>query len=174
MPILQTQRLHLRKLTTEDAPFVLKLVNDPTWLRYIGDRGVRNLEDARAYILNGPVDSYRRRGFGLYLVELRDSGAPIGLCGLIKRPELEDVDLGFALLPNFTGHGYAREAAAAVLEQGHGELGINRIIAITLPENERSIGLLENLGFQFERMIAFPPKGELLKLFVSHGLEVEK
>jgi RimJ/RimL family protein N-acetyltransferase len=169
MPILQTQRLRLRQLTAEDAPFVLKLVNDPSWLQYIGDRGVRNLEDARHYILNGPVESYRVRGFGLYLVELEGAKIPIGLCGLIKRPELEDVDLGFALLPEFTGKGYALEAAAAVLEQGHAALGIDRIVAIATPGNERSIRLLEKLGFRFERMIAFPPKGERLKLFASHG-----
>lgn len=174
MPILQTQRLRLRQLTVQDAPFVLKLVNDPTWLRYIGDRGVRNLKDARDYILNGPMESYRTRGFGLYLIELKDTQTPIGLCGLIKRPELADVDLGFALLPDFAGKGYAAEAAAAVLEQGHGVLGIDRIIAITMPDNERSIRLLEKLGFRFERVIAFPPEGELLKLFVSHDVEVEK
>lgn len=174
MPILQTQRLNLRQLTAKDAPFVLKLVNDPTWLRYIGDRGVYNLEDARDYILNGPVESYRIRGFGLYLVELKDTKIPIGMCGLIKRPELEEVDLGFALLPDFAGKGYALEAAAAVLEQGHAALGLDRIVAITTPDNERSIRLLEKLGFRFERMIAFPPEGERLKLFASLGSKVEK
>jgi RimJ/RimL family protein N-acetyltransferase len=164
MQVLETDRLILRWLTVEDAAFILELVNDPSWLQFIGDRGVRTLEDARNYILKGPVEMYGRLGFGLYLVELKDEGVPIGMCGLIKRDSLKDVDIGFAFLPSFRGRGYAYEAASAVLAYGKSTLGLERIVAIVSPGNDRSIRLLEKLGLQFEQRVQLSERDEV-KLF---------
>lgn len=163
--VIETKRLVLRRLTEEDAPFVLELLNDPGWLRYIGDKGVRNLDDARRYIRTGPVDMYARRGFGLYLTSLKEGGQPIGLCGLLRREGLEDPDIGFALLPAFRGQGYAHEAAAATLAYGRGTLGLGRIVAITSPGNERSARLLEKLGLKFYGMTRLTPDAEEVRLF---------
>lgn len=166
MKVLETDRLVLRRLSVDDADFMLGLLNDPSWLRFIGDRGVRTREDARAYILKGPIDMYERLGFGIYLTELKEGGAPIGICGLVKRDFLEDVDIGFALLPGFWGQGYAYEAASAVMEYAKGALGLKRIVAITNPENQSSIRLLEKLGLQFDRMIRTTADGPEIRLFV--------
>ena len=149
MNVLETERLILRWLSADDAAFILELVNDPGWLRFIGDRGVRTLADARDYILNGPVAMYHRMGFGLYMVQLRQSATPIGMCGLIKRPNLEDVDIGFAFLPAFGGQGYAYESASAVMAYAQNALGLNRVVAIVDPDNQRSISLLKKLGLNF-------------------------
>jgi RimJ/RimL family protein N-acetyltransferase len=151
--VIESDRLVLRQLTVEDAPFILSLLNDPDWLRFIGDRGVRTLEDARKYLLTGPLESYARHGFGLFLTELKADGAPIGLCGLLKRDVLEDVDVGYAFLPQFRGYGYAYEAAAAALRYGKETVGLKRVAAITNPENARSIRVLEKLGLAFEKMV---------------------
>ncbi len=122
MKILETERLVLRRLTAGDAAFILELLNEPAFLENIGDRGARTLADARRYIARGPVASYRKFGFGLYLVELKDSGTPVGICGLLKRESLEDVDIGFAFLRRYWSQGYARESAAAVMHYGWTEL----------------------------------------------------
>ena len=166
MKVLETDRLVLRRMSVDDADFMLGLLNEPSWLRFIGDRGVRTREDARAYILKGPVDMYDRLGFGLYITELKGEGTPIGICGLVKRDFLADVDIGFALLPGFWGQGYAYEAASAVMEHGKGALGLKRIVAITNPENHSSIRLLEKLGLKFDRMIRATADGPEIRLFV--------
>lgn len=153
MTVLETERLFLRRLTVDDAEFILTLLNEPSFLRYIGDKQVRDLEGARQYILNGPVASYERNGFGLNLVELRDSHTPIGICGLLKREELPDPDIGFAFLPAFWNKGFAFEAAAAVLHGAREQLRIQRILAITSLDNDASIKLLQRLGFRFERVM---------------------
>ena len=153
MKVVETERLILRWLSAEDAAFVLELVNDPAWLRFIGDRGVRTLADARDYILKGPVAMYHREGFGLYLVQLKQSVTPIGICGLIKRPGLEDVDIGFAFLPAFYGQGYAYESASAIMSYAQDTLGLERVVAITAPDNQRSIALLTKLGLSFVDML---------------------
>jgi RimJ/RimL family protein N-acetyltransferase len=163
MTVLETERLLLRRMTVDDAQFILTLLNEPSFLRYIGDKQVRSLADARQYILNGPVASYERHGFGLLLVELRESRMPIGMCGLLKREELPDPDVGFALLPDFWSRGFAFEAAAAVLQDARDRL--QRILAITSLDNEASIKLLERLGFTFERVTKLSEQGEPLKLF---------
>jgi RimJ/RimL family protein N-acetyltransferase len=165
MKVLETKRLVLSTLSVDDAPFILVLLNDAAFLRYIGDRGVRNLDDARRYILSGPVDSYERHGFGLYLTQLKDSGLPIGICGLLKRESLPDVDVGFAFLPEYRGKGYGYESAAAVLAHGRSVLGLKRIVAITSPDNEHSIRLLEKLGLRFEEMIELSDDGRESRLF---------
>lgn len=165
MKVLETERLILRRMSTDDAGFILGLLNEPSWLRFIGDRGVRTIEDAQDYILNGPVAMYARLGFGLYLVELKDDGSSMGLCGLIKRDFLDDVDIGFAFLPKYWGQGYAYEAASAVLAYGQGVLGLKRIVAITAPDNDRSARLLEKLGLRFERLVRYPDDGREVRLF---------
>jgi RimJ/RimL family protein N-acetyltransferase len=166
--VLETDRLILRRLSTDDAEFVFELVNDPAWLRFIGDRGVRTLDDARDYIRKGPVESYSRLGFGLYAVELKEGGSPIGICGLVKRDFLEDVDIGFALLPAFRGKGYAREAARATMSYARNVVGLERIVAITSRDNDASARLLEEIGLRFERMIRISPDSpEDVRLYAS-------
>lgn len=150
MIVLQTERLQLAHLNDADAPFILELLNDPDWLLHIGDRGVRNLDDARAYIANGPGAMIARHGHGLYRVDRRADGAKLGLCGLIKRDSLPDVDLGYAFLPAARGQGYALEAAAAALAQARDLLRLPRLLAITAPANSASARLLEKLGMRLQ------------------------
>ncbi|MFB5252799.1 GNAT family N-acetyltransferase [Bacillus mycoides] len=163
MIVLETERLTLRWLDVKDAPFILELVNDPAWIQFIGDKGIKNLEDAKKYILNGPVDMYNKMGFGLYLVERKEDLTPLGMCGLIKRDSLEDVDIGFAFLEKFRSKGYGYESAAAVIEYGVQKLGLKRIVAITSIDNAASGTLLEKVGLRFEKTIS--DSGEDLKLF---------
>lgn len=165
--VLETQRLVLRRLELADAGFILEITNDPDWLRHIGDRGIRSLDDACRYISDGPCAMYERHGFGLYLVGLRDGGTPIGLCGLIKRDWLDDVDIGFAFLPAFRGCGYALEAAAATLEYGRAILGLHRIAAIVSPGNADSLRLLGRLGMRLERSVLPPNETSSLCLYVT-------
>lgn len=165
--ILETNRLTLRELSTDDAGFILELLNDPSFLHNIGDRGVRTREDAIQYLLKGPIDSYSRLGFGLWLVELKDSQVPIGMCGLIKRDTLEDVDIGYAFLPPFWSKGYASESASAVMEYGFKTLGLKRLVAITNPDNAGSIRVLEKIGLRFERRIKLIQDGAEVMLFSS-------
>jgi RimJ/RimL family protein N-acetyltransferase len=163
--ILETDRLILRRLDVEDAGFILALVNEPSWLRFIGDKGVRSLEDARNYIRKGPMDSYERFGFGLYLTELKGETIPIGMCGLLKRESLNDVDLGFAFLPQFWRRGFGYESASAVIAYGKTSLGLKRLVALTAPDNESSIGLLEKLGFTYVRMVKLSEESPESRLF---------
>ena len=165
MRVLETDRLLLRHLTTDDAEFILELLNEPSWLRFIGDRGVRTLDDARAYVVEGPVAMYERHGVGLYLVESKSDATPLGICGLIRRDTLEDIDIGFAFLPRHWGKGYALESAAAVLEHGRHALGLRRIVAITSLDNDSSIRLLEKLGMTFARTMRMPGEAEDVRLF---------
>jgi len=164
--ILETERLILRLQTTDDASFILELLNDPSWLQFIGDRGVRTIEDAKAYILNGTVRMYEQYGFCLFLVERKEDHVPIGICGLVKRDSLEDVDIGFAFLPKYWAKGYAYEAASAVMAYGKDKLGLNRIVGITTQENHASAKLLKKIGLQFEQLIQLANDAEELSLFV--------
>lgn len=152
MLTLETERLLLRPFTTDDAPFVLTLLNEPSFLRFIGDKKVRNLEDARQYLLNGPIATYERHGFGLLLVELKDSNTPAGMCGLLKREELPEPDIGFAFLPAYWNKGLAFEAATAVMNDARERLKLTKILAIVSLDNDSSIKLLERLGLEFERI----------------------
>ncbi len=169
MIVVETERLVLRRVTAEDAPFILELLNDPDWLRYIGDKNVRNLEDAHGYIQTGPMAMYARYGLGLYVTALKEGGIPIGLCGLLRRDGLPDPDLGFAFLPAFRGRGFGSEAAAATLEYGKKTLRLERVVAITSPDNVRSGRLLEKLGMRFDRMIRLTPESDEVKLFSPAG-----
>ena len=167
MPVIESPRLALHRLTTDDADFILELLNEPSFLRYIGDKGVRTREDACRYLSDGPIASYDRFGFGLYRVERRDGGEPIGMCGLLKRDSLEDVDVGFAFLPRFWSRGFAFESASAVLAHGRRTWGLKRILAITSPDNEASIRLLAKLGFRFERMARLSEETPEVKVFAA-------
>jgi ribosomal-protein-alanine N-acetyltransferase len=164
-PPIVTARLNLHRFTLEDAAFIFELVNDPAFVRFIGDKGVRTLDDARKYLLNGPLASYAEQGFGLCKVVRRSDGAAVGMCGLLKRDTLEDVDIGYAFLPAYWGHGYAREAVSAVLEYGRAALRLARVVAITDPANAASIRVLEQAGFTFERTIQLTPDATPLSLF---------
>ncbi|MEP6633965.1 MAG: GNAT family N-acetyltransferase [Luteimonas sp.] len=171
MNVLSTSRLDLRRLTSADAPFIFGLVNEPSWLRHIGDKGVRDLDGARRYIADGPMKMYAERGFGLYLVVRKEDGAPLGLCGLIKRDALEDVDIGFAFSPAYWGRGYAREAAQATLEHAHDAFGLSRLAAIVSPDNVDSIKLLEAIGFGFEDRLRMPGEKRDVFLYIRSTAE---
>lgn len=167
MKVLETERLLLRQFSTDDADFILRLLNEPSFIQNIGDRGVRTLEDARSYILRVPVASYKKNGFGLYLVVLKETGASIGMCGLIKRETLEDVDIGYAFLPEYWSKGYAVEAAMAVKEYARDGIGLKRLVAITDPVNQASIRVLEKIGLRFEKMIRLSEDDIELKLLAA-------
>jgi RimJ/RimL family protein N-acetyltransferase len=165
--VIETERLNLRRMTVDAAEFILELLNDPSFIRNIGDKQVRTIADARQYILNGPVVSYERFGLGLYVVELKESGASIGICGLIKRETLADVDIGFAFLPKFRSKGYAVESAAAVKAYGLETLGLRRIVAVVNPDNDGSIRVLEKIGLKYERMVRLSGDEPEIKLYAS-------
>jgi RimJ/RimL family protein N-acetyltransferase len=162
---IETERLELREFTADDAAFVHRLVNEPSFLRYIGDRGVRTLDDARRYIADGPVTGYARDGHGLMKVVRKADDAGIGMCGVLKRDTLPEPDIGFSFFPEHWSQGYALESARAVLRHARETLGLGRILAITTADNEPSMRLLARLGFRFDRMIPF--NAEELRLFVS-------
>jgi ribosomal-protein-alanine N-acetyltransferase len=172
MSTILTPRLSLRELDCADAEFILELLNEAGFIRFIGDKGVRSPAEAREYILQGPMDSYARNGFGLYAACLRSpasNGAPagtaIGICGLVKREGLSDPDVGFAFLSRFWSNGYAVESAAAVLDHARRVLRLERIVAITSPDNAQSIAVLEKIGLKFERGIRLVDHAPELKLF---------
>jgi ribosomal-protein-alanine N-acetyltransferase len=149
MNALKTERLAIRQFELSDAAFILRLVNDESFLHFIGDKGVRTLEDACDYLSDGPIASYHAHGFGLFHVAEKLSGEPIGMCGLLKRDGQQHPDIGFAFLPEYCAQGFAYESAVAVLEYGHLKLDIDTIVAFVNPDNERSIRLLERLGLAY-------------------------
>ena len=157
MTVIETPRLRLERLVLDDAPFILQLVNEPSWLQFIGDKGVRTLDDARAYLVNGPLTMYERCGHGLYRVDLAESGEAVGMCGLIKRDTLPDVDIGYALFPAHWGQGYAAEATTATRDYARDTLQLPRLLAICSPDNARSIALLQKLGLVYEGAREFTP-----------------
>lgn len=163
--IIETDRLILCQFSGDDSEFILELLNTPGWIQFIGDKGIRTLDDAKNYIVNGPMKSYERFGFGLYLTKLKNEDTPIGMCGLIKRDNLDDVDIGFSFLPEYTGKGYALESASATLSYGKISLGLKRIVAITNQDNYKSIKLLDKLGFQFEKKLTLTDVKDELMLF---------
>jgi RimJ/RimL family protein N-acetyltransferase len=165
LTVLETKRLYLRQFTTDDAEFIFELLNDPSWIRNIGDRNIRTIDDACSYIVNGPVASYAKNGFGLWLVVLKEKGESIGMCGLIRRENLEDIDIGYALLPRFWSKGYAVEAARAVKEYAKDAVGLKRLVAIVDPANAESIRVLEKLGLHYEKMVRLSADDIDLKLF---------
>ncbi len=163
--VIETERLILRKFTIEDAPFMLELLNTPTWIRFIGDRNVHSVEEAQQYLINGNIKNYSTHGFGFYLVAVKETGESIGMCGLVKRDSLDDTDIGFAFLPQFIGKGYGFEAASATLIYAQNTLQLHKIIAIVNPDNADSIKLIKKIGLQFEKMVQLPFTDIELMLF---------
>jgi len=163
--ILETKRTILREVIEDDAKFILDLLNQPLFIKYIGDRNVRTVQQARDYIENRFMESYKKFGFGMWAVELKETNAPIGICGFVKRDLLPDADIGFAFLPQFEKQGYAFETADAVMKYGKDVLGLNRVLAITSQDNKNSGKLLEKINFRFESLIKLPHDTEELKLF---------
>lgn len=163
--IIDTDRLQIRELSTlSDLPFILELFNDPSFIRFVGDRGLRTLDDSHRYV-EEQAASYHRNGFGLWAVDLKSDAIPVGICGLLRRPPLTDVEIGFGFLERFCRKGYASEAAGAVMSFGRQRLGLKRIVAVTAPDNDGSIRILEKLGLQFETLIDLPGYEERRKLF---------
>jgi RimJ/RimL family protein N-acetyltransferase len=173
MKILATERLQLRHLEPSDAAFMLELLNEPAYLQHIGDKGVRTLDQARDFIVQKMAISYEKNGYGLYLVELTQTGAPLGICGLVKRDGLEDIDIGFAFLQQFWSKGYAYESARAIMDYARDTVGLKRIVAITALDNWSSIGLLEKLGLKFDSVIQLPGHERSSKFFVKPFTEVK-
>lgn len=162
--ILQTPRLQLRQFSLDDWRFIIHLLNSEGWLKYIGDRNVITKEQAHHYLKKGPLKSYKQNGFGLCMVETKD-GVPIGMCGIIKRDYLEHPDIGFAFLPEYCSMGYAQEIASATLVHARNDLKIQNISAITLPNNVKSIRLLEKIGLRFIKSFRTDPEAEELLLY---------
>jgi len=163
MLILKTKRLLFEEVVVADAPFFLELLNTPTWIEHIGDRGVRTIEAAEEYLKDKVIKSYIENGFGFYKLLLQDEKVPIGICGVVKRPDLEHPDIGYALLPKYTGKGYALEAAKATMEYATSTLQLDTIVAITTEANEKSRSLLEKIGLQLVGKKDY--KGEELLLY---------
>jgi len=161
--ILETERLIIRELVEDDAAFIYKLLNSPKFIKYIGDRGVRSDEDARVFIRDRYRKSYEQNGYGLYAVELKANGTPVGMCGLVRRDTLPAPDLGFAFLPEHEGKGYGYESSLAVIDLGREKFGFDELLAITTLDNDASVGLLTKLGFEFDSVID-TPEGEKLNL----------
>ncbi|MCE5232476.1 MAG: GNAT family N-acetyltransferase [Xanthomonadaceae bacterium] len=163
--MLETERLTLRRFAYEDAAFIVELLNDPSFIENIADKGVRTLDDARRYLDDGPLASYAAHGFGLWRVGLKADDTPIGMCGLLKRDALDDPDIGYAFLPRYAGRGYAHEAAAATLACARDAFGLRRVVAIVSAGNARSIGLLGKLGFAYEREVLLPHHAAPIPLY---------
>lgn len=166
MKILETERLVLREIAATDDAFILDLLNQPSFIKYIGDRNVRDPEQARDFIETRYRKSYADNGYGLYAVELKETGEPIGMCGFVKRDGLPDADIGFAFLPQFEKKGYALESADAVMKYGRENLGLKRVLAITSQNNESSMKLLGKLGFKFDKLVRLPNDTEEINMFV--------
>lgn len=164
--LIETDRLRLREFTLDDAPFVLKLVNEPAWLENIGDKSVHSLDDACNYLLQGPIKSYQDNGYGLYLTELKLKGEPVGMCGLVKREFFENPDVGFAFLPQYWGLGFASEAARATLDYAQQHLHINTVLGLTSMGNASSMRVLEKIGLKFDKVVDLPGYDEQSRLFV--------
>ena len=165
MKILETKKLILQKVSPDDAGIILKLLNEPSFIQNIGDRGVRTLDDARDYISDRLIASYENFGFGMYLVIVKDTGAPAGMCGLVRRNGLEDIDIGYAFFPQHWSKGYATEAALAVKEYAKDTIGLKRLVAITAPDNIGSTHVLEKIGLEFEKMVKLSEDDIELRLY---------
>lgn len=163
--IAETARLRIRRLTVEDAVFVLALTNEPAFLAHIGDKGLRSVEDAERFLREGPWTNQPRPGYGQFAVELKETGSPVGVCGLLYREGLDLSDVGFAVLSQYRGQGLAFEAAEAVMRYGRSTLGLTQIVGLTSRSNVASIRLLEKLGLRFERMAAMGDKGKKAALY---------
>ena len=165
MIVAETPRLLIRHLTAADAAFTVQLLNEPSFINNIADRGVRTLEDALHYLADGPIKSYQKHGYGLFLVELASTGEALGFCGLLYRDYLLETDIGFAFLPQYWGQGYALEAAKAVVQYGYHKLCLPRIVGLTSAGNIPSVKVLTKLGLQFEKTVVMQPQQNEVMLF---------
>ena len=163
--IIETKRLRIRKLTLNDASFFYELVNDPDWIRFIGDRNVQTLQDAEDYLTNRIFKAYKDWGFGFYAVVNKKSDDLVGISGFVKRDELEHVDVGFAFLPKGRGQGFAYESTQALMNYGQETLNFTTVLAIANNDNERSHSLLKKLGFQFDKHIKLYEEEQEISLF---------
>jgi len=169
MAIAETNRLIISKLTKDDAAFFLELVNSPNWIKYIGDRNLKTVKDAKDYLKNGTIKSYKNYGFGFYKLQLKEENfKSIGTCGLVKREQLDDVDIGFAMLPKYEGKGFGYESSVAILKLAKEKFNLKKIVAITLPTNHSSINLLEKLGLTYEKRVKPFEDDEELLLFAKY------
>ncbi|RYY35866.1 MAG: N-acetyltransferase [Sphingobacteriaceae bacterium] len=166
MTIIQTERLTLRELTLHDSGFILELLNTPGWIANIGDFGIKTVEAAESYLLTGPINSYEKNGFGLWAVTEKTNGQLIGMCGLLNRDTLDDIDVGYALLPEYTDAGYGYEATLAAVKYAFEVCNVPRIAAICIEANIRSINLLKKLGFTFQKYIRLRVDGDELMYFI--------
>jgi RimJ/RimL family protein N-acetyltransferase len=171
---LRTERLQLRWLTLDDAELMLAVWNDPAFVRFVGDRGIRTVDEARMTMEEGTMKLYSDHGYGPFRMALADSDEPIGICGLFRREGLDDPDIGFATLPEFCGRGFAFEAACAVIDHARDELGLLRLIAIVSPENEASVGLIRKLGLRFERMYRMAGDDDDIAIYGVQLLDMEE
>jgi len=166
--VLETERLILSRLTIDDAPFMLMLFNDPSFIDNICDKNIRTLEQAQQHIRDAPLESYKKHGYGPYLVQLKQTDELIGICGLYKREEFDFADIGYAFLPQFTGQGFACEAAQATLKYALNQLKLTKVLAITSLKNSRSEKLLNKIGLKLQGTIAYGDDQEQTKLFSTH------
>lgn len=162
---LRTERLVMRRIGTDDAELMLAIWTDPAFVKHVGDRGIRTVEQAREAIREGAMRLFADHGYGPFSMNLKNDGSQIGICGLFKRDNLDAPDIGFAVLPAYCGSGYAGEAARAVVEHARDDLGIEVLTAIVSPENAPSVGLIEKLGLAFERMITMPGDDKAISLY---------
>lgn len=167
--LIETERLLLRECVPEDADVVLRLLNEPSFLENIGDRGVHTPEEAAAYIINGPIASYAEHGFGMYMVLCKETGEPVGMCGLLRRAQFDHPDVGYAFFPEFWGRGFASEAASGVIEHARRTLGVSRVLGIVSPHNSASIQVLEKIGFTFQEHAVFELDGSDVLVYASTG-----
>jgi|SRR5690606_7199323 len=166
--IAETNRLIISKFTFDDAPFFLELANSPNWIKYIGDRHLKTVEDAKTYLKEGTLKCYKDFGFGFYKLQLKEeNNKTIGTCGLVKREKLEHTDIGFAMLPDYEGKGFGFEASIEILKLAKEQFKLSKILAITLPTNTNSIKLLEKLGLSFEKRVKLFEDDEELLLFAK-------
>jgi len=165
MNVMSTDRLLINRITLDDADFILKLMNDKDWIKNIGDRGIRTIEEAKEYIRTRFLKTYNEAGFGFYSLILKDTQQIIGIAGLVDREGIDDIDIGYGMLPEFRGKGYAFEATKAVFEYGYKDLKLDKIVAIVNPDNPGSIKLLSKLGLKFEKMIRLPDEEIDIMLF---------
>lgn len=170
--IITTARLHIREFTIEDAPFIIDLLNSKTWINFIGDKGVQDIQDAEQYLKEGPINSYNLFGYGLWMVELKDGSTPIGMCGFLNRDTLDNPDIGFALLPEYENFGYAFEMTSAVMTWGSHKMHLDEIVAITTPVNSRSISLLEKIGLNFKKPVTLA--GDQFLLFSNDSNQTDQ
>jgi len=163
--LMETDRLRLRAVTIDDAELMLAVWNDPAFIHNVTDRGIRTLDQAREAIESGAQKLFDDYGYGPYCMSLKSDGSMIGICGLFRRENLDDPDIGFAVLPAYCGRGYAGEAAEAVVAYARNDLGLGVLTAIVSPTNVSSIGLIEKLGLKFERMVTMPGEDEAICLY---------